>query len=189
MDVPLEVAFKNIAKSDDLQNLIEEKARKLEDVCRALHSCRVIVEKPHEHQRSGSPFRITIDMRVAPGHEIVVRHEPGDGAITDTLHYIIRDTFKIAWRNLRKLDEQLHGAIKKHPEQETAAIVDSIHREEGYGFIRSIDGREIYFHRNSVLHGDWDELRKGVGVRFVEESGEDGPQASTVQIVARPEKL
>jgi cold shock CspA family protein len=54
---------------------------------------------------------------------------------------------------------------------------------EDYGFLRSIDGAEIYFHRNSVLSPGFEALRVGAGVAFAEELGEKGPQASSVRIV------
>src|SRR2546427_559512 len=57
---------------------------------------------------------------------------------------------------------------------------------EGYGFLRTRDGRQIYFHRRSVLHDGFERLAIGTEVRFEEEDGSDGPQASTVQIVSKP---
>jgi len=48
--------------------------------------------------------------------------------------------------------------------------------------IETRDGREIYFHRNSVLNAAFDDLKIGAEVRFAEEEGEQGPQASTVTI-------
>ena len=33
---------------------------------------------------------------------------------------------------------------------------------------------EVYFHRNSVLHDDFDRLTIGMGVRYVAEDGEKG---------------
>jgi len=57
--------------------------------------------------------------------------------------------------------------------------------EEGYGFLETPDGREIYFHRNSVIGSDFDRLEIGTEVRFAEETGEQGPQASTVTIVGK----
>jgi cold shock CspA family protein len=44
---------------------------------------------------------------------------------------------------------------------------------------------EIYFHRNSVLDADFDKLKIGTEVRFVEEAGDKGPQASTVKVVGK----
>ena len=52
--------------------------------------------------------------------------------------------------------------------------------------IRTIDDdRQFYFHRNSVLHDDFDNLTVGTEVRFTPELGDQGPQASSVQVVAR----
>jgi cold shock CspA family protein len=53
-------------------------------------------------------------------------------------------------------------------------------REEGYGFLTSEDGHEIYFDRRSVLNDAFDRLQEGAEVRYAEEAGERGPQASTV---------
>ena len=57
---------------------------------------------------------------------------------------------------------------------------------EGYGFLREVgDDRQVYFHRNSVLHGDFERLAIGTEVRFTPQDGDQGPQASSVQIVAK----
>jgi len=45
------------------------------------------------------------------------------------------------------------------------------------------DQRQVYFHRNSVLHGDFERLAVGTEVRFSPEEGDDGLQASSVQVV------
>jgi cold shock CspA family protein len=66
-------------------------------------------------------------------------------------------------------------------------MVEKLFPEEGYGFIRTIgDDQQIYFHRNSVLHDDFDRLGVGTEVRFAAEQGEEGPQASSVQMVGKP---
>ena len=59
-------------------------------------------------------------------------------------------------------------------------------RKEGYGFIRSLDGRDIYFHKNSLLEGEFDRLGIGTAVCWAEEQGEKGPQASSVRILVKP---
>jgi cold shock CspA family protein len=67
--------------------------------------------------------------------------------------------------------------------------VSKLFPDEGYGFIGTPDGREVYFHRDSVLHGGFDHLRIGTEVAFVEEEGKKGPQASTVKPVGRHHHL
>jgi cold shock CspA family protein len=56
---------------------------------------------------------------------------------------------------------------------------------EDYGRIASVDGGDIYFHRNSVLNLDFDALEIGTEVRFVERTGDEGPQASSVWVVGK----
>jgi len=63
------------------------------------------------------------------------------------------------------------------------ALVVRVFRDKGYGFIKTVEGEEYYFHKNSVLHDDFERLKIGTEVRFAEELGREGPQASSVQIV------
>ena len=51
------------------------------------------------------------------------------------------------------------------------------------GFLAAADGHRVYFHRNAVLPPGFDALEPGREVRFVEEQGAEGPQASRVQPV------
>ena len=125
-------------------------------------------------------------MRMPPGHNVVVTHESGLKEFSDDLPTAIRNAFKSAHRRLKNQVEKQLGERKSHPQQEVTAIVSKIYREEGYGFIRSIDGDDIYFHRNSVLNNDFDRLEIGTGVHYAAELGEKGMQASTVQIVDKP---
>jgi cold shock CspA family protein len=54
-----------------------------------------------------------------------------------------------------------------------------------FGFIETDDGREIYFHRNSVLGGEFPQLAVSSRVTYAEEMGEKGPQASTVKLMGK----
>ena len=61
-------------------------------------------------------------------------------------------------------------------------VVTQLFPYEGYGFLETEDGLEVYFHRHSVLDAAFDRLEIGSVVRFVEETGIKGPQASTVAL-------
>lgn len=187
MKVPLEITFRGVEKTDGLEELIREKAASLERVCESITSCRVAVESPQQHQRAGRPYRVRISLNVPPGHEFAVRRESSAGNIHDELPAVIRSAFDAARRKLKTITEKRRGEVKSHPVQEEAmAIVVRLFREEGYGFLKTLDGRDMYFHRNAVLQNDFDRLEVGTGIRFEEEEGEEGPQASTVQIVDKP---
>ena len=70
----LEVNYRNVDKTAQIETLIEEKLLKLQEVCGDLISCRVSLEKPQQHQRAGNPFRVRLDVKV-PGKEIVTVRE------------------------------------------------------------------------------------------------------------------
>ena len=76
------------------------------------------------------------------------------------------------------------GDIKHHDVPLHGTISELIPMED-YGRIMTSDGREIYFHRNSIMEGNFDSLESGLEVRFVETTGDAGPQASTVHIVGK----
>ncbi|MBD3289315.1 HPF/RaiA family ribosome-associated protein [candidate division KSB1 bacterium] len=184
--VPLEVSYRNVQKTDEIEGLIHEKVEKLEQVCYYMTSCRVAVEKPQEHLRTGNPYRVRVEIRVPPGHDFVSKQEPGEGEMHDSIVTVLQNVFDSARRQLRKVVERQRGEVKKHPKQQTQAVVTKLFTDRGFGFLETIDGREIYFHKNSVLHNGFDRLDIGTGVRFVEHEGEKGPQASSVQIIEKP---
>jgi cold shock CspA family protein len=76
------------------------------------------------------------------------------------------------------------GKTKVH-EPAPLARVAKLFPVEDYGFLETPDGREVYFHKNAVLHNGFEQLKVGMEVYYAEESGEKGPQASTVRVVGR----
>lgn len=184
----IEISFHDVPRDDAVEALIREKAQKLERVCSYLTSCRVTVEKATNRHRAGNLYHVRIDMTVPPGKELVVSRDPIDRRSQEDLHMVVRRAFEAARKQLKELVEKQHKEVKSHPEQDIEGVVTKLFREEGYGFLRDQMGRELYFHRNSVLENDFDRLEVGTGVNFFEheDEGEHGPQASTVRIVDKP---
>ncbi|MBD3426418.1 MAG: HPF/RaiA family ribosome-associated protein [Candidatus Omnitrophica bacterium] len=183
MKVPLQISFRGIPASDDIKALVEEKTGKLEEVCDHINSCRVAIEKTQEHQERGNPYRVRLDITVTPGHEIAVRREPSRGDLHKPLEFVVRDAFHAARGQLIELTDRQRREVKTHPHQQANALVSKVFTDQGYGFLETIDGREIYFHQNSVLNNGFERLKPGTAVRYVEEEGQKGPQASTVHII------
>jgi cold shock CspA family protein len=198
MILPAQVTFRNV-KKDNLEDYVRQQAAKLERYYPAITSCRVSVETRGRH-RQGNLYHVRIDLGVPDG-ELVVRHEPGIHATLQAagaakavksgevgrLHKnprrAILDAFVEMRRRLQDYARKRRGKVKKHAEPLPAAVVAKLFPEEGYGFLTTADDRQIYFHRDSVIDGRFDRLRIGSAVRFAEELGEKGPQASTVHLV------
>ncbi|MBD3379852.1 MAG: hypothetical protein GF408_05250 [Candidatus Omnitrophica bacterium] len=99
-----------------------------------------------------------------------------------TLEHIINKAFRAASEQLKKLNAKQKKEVKKHPQQEANPLVLKIFPELGYGFLETLDGREVYFHENSVHSGAFSRLKPGTAVRYMEEPGEKGPQAISVKL-------
>lgn len=183
MQIPLEISYRDVTKTDAIENLIREKAKGLERYCDHITGCRIAVEKPNAAPTHVNPYRVRIDITVPPGHEIVVSKNPANGKASDALSTVIRDAFDAARKQLQKLNEKQRDEVKVHPEQQASAIVTKIAKDEGFGFLTTVDGREIYFHKNSVLHSGFDNIEEGTAVNFFEEDGDKGPMASTVRVI------
>ena len=189
MQQPLEITFRDVERTSGLEKLIHEQAAKLDRAHNNVIRCRIAVEKPHEFQKTGNPYRIRLEILVPRSPEIVVTRDPSDEEMHKPLELIIKDTFKTARRRLKKLEAKQRWDVKKHPEQESTAVIEKLFPKEGYGFLRTVDGQEIYFHRNSVLNDEFDRLEIGIGVNFVKEMGRKGPQASSVRLMDKPGNL
>ena len=59
--------------------------------------------------------------------------------------------------------------------------IKRIVRDRGFGFIRSTEGQEVFFHRTGLQNLNFDSLREGERVEFEVEQGEKGPRAFNVR--------
>ena len=184
MQVPLQVSFRNMPPSPAVEADIREKATKLEEFYDRITSVRVVVETPHRQHRQGKLFHVRIDLRV-PGRELVVRREPAEHHAHEDVHVAVRDGFDAAKRQLEDYVRETRGNVKTHETSLQGRIV-RLDPARGHGFIATADAREVYVHRNSVVGTEFDQLCIGDEVRFAEERGEEGPQATTVHLVGTP---
>lgn len=178
MQIPLQITFRGFPHSDAVEAKIREKAEKLDKFYPHIMSCRVVVEAEHHHHHKGNLYHVSIDMTL-PGKELAISREHHDKQMYEDVYVAIRDAFGAAKRQLEDYARIQRGDAKTH-EVPLRGMVIRLLPAEDHGFIRTGDGREIYFHRHSVLNDAFDELTVGSEVRYSEEEGELGPQASTV---------
>ena len=183
MQLPLQITFRNMQPSAAVEAKIHEYVTKLDKFYNRIVSCRVVVEAPHRHHHEGNLYHIRIDLTV-PGGESIVKRDPPEHQAHEDIYVAIRDAFSAARRKLQDYARKQRGDTKTHevpPHGQVAALFP----DEGYGFIETSDGREIYFHQNSLLGSVFSDLEIGSEVRFVEEEGDRGTQASTVRLIGK----
>lgn len=184
MQIPVQITFRDIPGSAAVEDNIREHAAKLERFFDRVTRCRVVVEAPHRHHHQGKLYHVRVDLTV-PGSELVVNREPHEHHAHEDVYVAIRDAFLAAGRQLEEFARKHRHHVKTHEEAPAARVV-RLFADQGYGFVATSDGREIYFHKNSVVDGGFTNLAVGTEVRVVVAEGEsiNGPQASTVQVIA-----
>jgi cold shock CspA family protein/ribosome-associated translation inhibitor RaiA len=201
MILPVQITFRNVDATPEIEEDIRSRVQKLETFYAPITSCRVLVEAPARHRQTGYPFHIRIDLTVPEG-EIVVRREPtlypmerdigdeGRRKQMETrperkhLKVAIREAFDATRRRLHDHARRIRADVKTH-EPPLEGRVTKLFPVDGYGFIETPDEREIYFHANSVINRRFKSLKIGSKVSFAEEAGEKGPQASSVRLITR----
>jgi len=188
MQVPLEIAFHNIKSAKWAETLIRARVDELEEIYDRLISCRVRVDQRAKNTTGTIPPVVRIELGI-PGHkELVVSHEPEHlerKFQRPDLRNAIHEAFRIAERRLRDLKEQRERRTKEpHHDSENQALgqIAELAPEKNQGFLLTREGGLLYFHRNAILAGNFDKLRRGDEVYYVEDVGDTGPMATKVWV-------
>src|SRR3954469_11093758 len=178
MQIQPEIAFHNIEKSDWAEDQILDHIQRLEDIYERLITCRVRVDQRNTNANNTIPPVVHIEISV-PGHkDIVVAHEPAHlqrKFQAPDLKNAINEAFRIAERRLSQYKDQLTDRTAEGTHEaanEFLGQVGEITPAEDFGFLLTASGSLLYFHRNSVLSGDFDRLKVGSEVRYIEEVGD-----------------
>lgn len=181
MKLPVQIIFRNMVSSAAVEAAVRERADKLDQFYEHIMSCRAVIELHHRHHHQGNLYHVRVDLKV-PDAEIVASREPAEHHAHEDVYVAIHDAFDAVRRQLEDYVRRRRGVVKMH---ETTPHGHVAELYPDYGKIETPDGRFVYFHKNSVIGEDFDHLDVGAEVRFVEEQGELGPQASTVYVIGK----
>ena len=188
MQVPLEISFHNIESSSRAEQEIRARIADLERLYDRLVSCRVRIDQRAKDVTGTIPPVVHIELGI-PGHpNLVVSHEP-DHLLRKyqhpDLHKAINEAFRIAERRLLDLKEQREGRNKApmhDSENQFLGQIAEVTPDQDFGYLLTKEGGLLYFHRNSVLSGDFDHMVRGDAIYYNEDVGDTGPIATKVRV-------
>lgn len=183
METVPRIEFQGMDASGEFRDPILKQIERLEERYGRMTSCRVVVKAPGGRHRTSGLYEINIHLSLPDEREVAVERTPSQDERFQDYEFALNDAFNRAVRQLQDQVGRMRGKVKHH-ELPPSGVIRSLMREDGYGFLESADGREIYFHRNSVSEPGFESLDVGTRVNFVEEEGEKGPQASRVTPLA-----
>ncbi len=179
-----EIIFHDVDRSEWVETYIVERLHKLERFAHGITRCHVTLSQEDGKHKKGNRYSVMVEVRLPPQHDLAIKKQKEIRDMHTQLPALINLAFGAIERQLKKTAALRRGEEKAHDGQ-PHGLVEKLF-DEGYGFIRTADdNRQVYFHRNSVLHGDFERLSVGTEVRFSAEDGDNGPQASSVQVVGK----
>jgi ribosome-associated translation inhibitor RaiA/cold shock CspA family protein len=188
MQGPVEIAFHNMEPSEWAEQEIRAHIAELERIFDRIASCRVRVDKRAKPNGTSIPPVVHIEIGIPGRADLVVSHEPEHlqrKYQRPDLQKAINEAFRIAERQLVELKNQRHGRTKA-PLHDTTnqrlGQVAEVQQDQDFGFLLTPERALLYFHRNSVLAGDFDGLARGDQVYYVEGVGDTGPIATKVRV-------
>jgi cold shock CspA family protein/ribosome-associated translation inhibitor RaiA len=166
--------------------------RQLVDALERLHpritGCRVVVEIPHRGANSTKvPVGVAIEVDV-PGHNTIFGKDIQERHEAKADHTApLNNAFDAVERQLEKISDMQIANAKGTEAAPQSGMVVRLFAEQGYGFVEIDNSPELYFTRNAVIGGDFDELEPGMVVQVTRatDAGPLGPQASSVRLLDR----
>ena len=184
METPVQIDFQGMPPSASVRDEITAHIAGLEERSGRITACRVILKAPGGHHRTGGLYEVNIHLMLPNGREVNVGRTPKEDERHSDITFAINDAFHRARRVLQDQVRRMQGQTKSH-EEAPLGTVSQLEPIDGFGMLTTADGREIYFHRNSVLNDAFKNLKIGTRVTFAEEVGDKGPQASTVKLLGK----
>ena len=186
MQIAPEIVYHDVERSEWVESYVLERMRRLDKFAQGITRCHVTLTREQASRQKGNRYSVMVEVRVPPQHDLAIKKEKEIREMRTQLPAVINLAFAAIERQLKKTAALRRYELKDHNDEQSRGIVEQL-LADGYGFIRTVDdNRQFYFHRNSVLHDGFERLAIGTEVRFSAEEGEQGPQASSVQIVGKP---
>src|SRR5438552_18269995 len=112
MQLPVNITYRGLEKSENIDNLILDYASRLEKICDHINRCDVAIEQPNHTHHKGNQFRVRIDVTVSRGHELVADEKQKDNGTHDPLNKVIHDAFKTMERELRRVVDKQRRDVR-----------------------------------------------------------------------------
>jgi cold shock CspA family protein/ribosome-associated translation inhibitor RaiA len=182
MQSPANITFRHMQASPEVRQDIETRIADLEKFHHHVVSCNVVVTGPSNRHEHGQEFHVQLTVQV-PGEDIAVSDSLGQSEATQDLNLLLHSVFEVADRKLREQARMMGGREVKHHAEILHGKIDRIFEGEGYGFIKSDDGNDVYFEEDNLTNSSWEKLRVDMKVRFREGDGDKGPYAMNVHVM------
>jgi ribosome-associated translation inhibitor RaiA/cold shock CspA family protein len=188
MQRPLQITFKGLESSPALEALIRQRVGHIETLYPRLTGCRVVVEIPHRGAETAKvPIAVSVEADVPGRGPVIGKGEEERREAKQDQTAAVNNAFDAVERQLEKIADLQKNEVKLHDDAGQSGMVVRLFPEQNYGFIEIDNSPELYFTRNAMVGGEFEDLEVGMIVQVTRaaDEGPMGPQASSVRLLDR----
>lgn len=183
LDLPIQITFHNMDRSDHLEYLAREQAQKLARFQDWLIDVRILLDAAHKGSQS-TDFLVKVETSLR-GSTVVGQSQgrPHHALDNQDAYKILREAFD---NTVRRLDAHLgkHHKPAKAPHDGAArrGTVKRVDPDQGTGMLETDQGQSLFFQAGAVKGETITTLAPGMEVTFTiaEAIGAYGPEAESV---------
>jgi ribosomal subunit interface protein len=110
-----QITFKNIARSEALENIIRERIGRLEKFHHHIVGVRVVIEEPHvASERGKSTLAISVEVDVAGRPKVVVKRSDAQHEAKGDRYAFATAAFDAVQRQLEDMAAKQNREVKRH---------------------------------------------------------------------------
>jgi cold shock CspA family protein/ribosome-associated translation inhibitor RaiA len=187
---PLQINYRGIESSPALDALIRQRVNALGRMHPRITGCRVVVEVPYRSTESGKvPVAVTVEVEIPNRRAVIGKDVQERREAKSDQTAALNNAFEAVERQLNKVANlQIQEGKRRGADASQTGMIVRLFPEQGYGFVEVDNSSELYFTRNAVSGGEFDELQVGtiVHVTIATTDGPMGPQASSIRLLDKP---
>jgi ribosomal subunit interface protein len=108
----LEISFRDIDHSDGIEQLIRDKAGKIQSIYDSITGIRAVVAMPHNHSNKGKLAHVSLEIGL-PGETVAITNDNHDNSDHEDMYVAVKDAFEIAQRKIRKIHDKRHDQKRR----------------------------------------------------------------------------
>ena len=130
MNVPPEIIFHDMDRSQWVEDYIQERLQHLDRIADNITSARVILTRAQGSHQKGNLYHVTAEVRLPPHHDLAATKERSVGDMQTELRPLIKSAFEALESQVREAVDKRRHDVKTHAEGPRESATRSATGEE-----------------------------------------------------------
>jgi ribosome-associated translation inhibitor RaiA len=114
MQIAPEIVYRDVARSDWVENYILERMQRLDKFAQGITRCHVTLTREQASHQKGNRYSVMVEVRIPPQHDLAIKKEKEIREMRTQLPAVINLAFGAIESQLKKTAELRRYARKNH---------------------------------------------------------------------------